>query len=141
MNSQHVGVSLFVLAEFQVVGPPDPLIALAGSDLVLPCSLQPSISAVDMYIDWTRLDPTQSQVHVYRDGEDQSEGQDPSYRGRTALFKEELEKGNASLLLTTVRVSDQGKYKCFIKAKSQYDDYNIQVVVEGRNSSLFVNFM
>ncbi|KAI4875966.1 hypothetical protein NFI96_022099, partial [Prochilodus magdalenae] len=126
----HVGVSLVVLAEFQVVGPPDPLIALAGSDLVLPCSVQPSTNAVDMNIEWSRLDSTKSLVHVYRDGEDQSEGQDPSYRGRTALFKEELEKGNASLLLTTVRVSDEGKYRCHIRGESQDGDYTAEVRVE-----------
>ncbi|XP_036446676.1 butyrophilin subfamily 3 member A2-like [Colossoma macropomum] len=120
----------FTFSEFQVVGPPDPLIALAGSDLVLPCSVQPSMSAVDMNINWTRADLKNTLVHVYKDHRERNDDQDPSYRGRTALSEENLQQGNTSLLLSKVRGSDEGKYTCSIRAKSGFGDYTFEVKVE-----------
>ncbi|XP_036452576.1 butyrophilin subfamily 2 member A1-like [Colossoma macropomum] len=115
---------------FKVVGPAAPLVAVAGEDLVLPCSIQPSTSAVDMRVEWSRVNVVDSLVHLYKDNEDRNENQDQSFRGRTALFREELLKGNTSLKLSAVRVSDEGAYKCFIKDKSWYDDITVNVIVE-----------
>uniref|UniRef100_W5LCY0 Ig-like domain-containing protein n=1 Tax=Astyanax mexicanus TaxID=7994 RepID=W5LCY0_ASTMX len=100
------------LRKLQVVGPSFPLTAAIGEDLILPCSLQPNISAVDMTVEWLRLDQKDSIVHLYMEHEDRSKEQAVSYRGRTQLFKEELQKGNTSLKLSTVHVSDTGQYKC-----------------------------
>uniref|UniRef100_A0A8B9JCN9 Ig-like domain-containing protein n=1 Tax=Astyanax mexicanus TaxID=7994 RepID=A0A8B9JCN9_ASTMX len=92
----------FCIAErFNVVGPDAPLVAEAGEDLVLPCSLQPNISAEGMMVEWLRTDLTDRQVHL-------NDNQMESYRGRTALFKEELKKGNASLKLSALQPSDDG---------------------------------
>ncbi|XP_036452090.1 butyrophilin subfamily 1 member A1-like isoform X2 [Colossoma macropomum] len=115
---------------FKVVGPAALLVAEAGEDLVLPCSIQPSTSAVDMRVEWSRVNVVDSLVHLYKDNEDKNENQDQSYRGRTALFREELLKGNTSLKLSAVRVSDEGAYKCFIKDKSWYDDITVNVIVK-----------
>ncbi|KAL6484074.1 hypothetical protein MHYP_G00089470 [Metynnis hypsauchen] len=120
----------FTFSEFRVLGPPGPLTALAGSDLVLPCSVQPSVSAVDMNINWTRADLKNTLVHVYKYHGDKNDDQDPSYRGRTALSEENLRQGNASLLLSKVRRSDEGKYTCFIRASSGFGDYSVEVRVE-----------
>ncbi|XP_017574235.1 butyrophilin subfamily 2 member A2 [Pygocentrus nattereri] len=114
----------------KVVGPAAPLLAVAGEDLVLPCSIQPNTSALDMRVEWFRVDVTDSLVHLYKDQEDKNEGQILSYRGRTALSKEELQKGNASLKLSAVRASDEGAYKCLVEAKSWYDDITVNVIVE-----------
>ncbi|XP_030632638.1 butyrophilin subfamily 2 member A2-like [Chanos chanos] len=116
--------------QFQVVGPVGPLVAVAGEDLVLPCSLKPNISAVDMTVEWSRLHGSDTLVHLYTDHEDRNERQIESYRRRTALFKEELQRGNTSLKLSRVRVSDEGKYKCLIDSKSHYDDITVEVIVE-----------
>ncbi|KAG9274458.1 hypothetical protein AMEX_G11377 [Astyanax mexicanus] len=113
-----------------VVGPDAPLVAVAGEVLVLPCSIQPNTSAVDMTVEWFRLDAADRFVHLYENHRDINEKQDQFYRGRTALFREKLQKGNTSLRLSDVRVSDEGAYKCFIKDKSWYDDITVQVTVE-----------
>ncbi|KAL7875755.1 hypothetical protein AOLI_G00107180 [Acnodon oligacanthus] len=131
-----VTLILFVFMDSQseclkVVGPTAPLLAVVGEDLVLPCSIQPNTSAVDMRVEWFRVDVTDSLVHLYKDQEDKNEGQILSYRGRTALSKEELQKGNASLKLSAVQVSDEGAYKCLVEAKSWYDDIIVNVIVEG----------
>ncbi|XP_058249861.1 butyrophilin subfamily 1 member A1-like [Hemibagrus wyckioides] len=113
-----------------VVGPEAPLVAAAGEDLVLPCFIKPNTSAVDMTVEWLRLEEEASSVHLYRDHEDKNEDQAQSYRGRTSLFKEELQKGNASLKLSALQVSDEGEYKCLIENKSWYDDITVHVIVE-----------
>ncbi|KAI4892705.1 hypothetical protein NFI96_013467 [Prochilodus magdalenae] len=53
-----------------------------------------------------------------------------SYKGRTALFKDELLKGNTSLKLSAIRPSDEGAYKCFVQFGPVYDDAIIYVEVK-----------
>ncbi|XP_060761471.1 butyrophilin subfamily 1 member A1-like isoform X3 [Neoarius graeffei] len=117
-----------------MVGPEAPLVAVAGEDLVLPCFLKPSTSAVDMTVEWMRLEEVASLVHLYKDHKDRNEKQAQPYRGRTSLFKEELQKGNASLKLSALRVSDEGRYKCLIQDKSWYDDITVHIDVEAQGS-------
>ncbi|KAI5630211.1 butyrophilin-like protein 10, partial [Silurus asotus] len=114
----------------EVVGPAASLVVVAGEDLILPCFIKSKISAVDMRVEWFKLDVEDSLVHLYEDHEDKNKNQAPSYRKRTSLFKEELQKGNASLKLSALRVSDEGQYKCFIADKSQSDDITVNVIVE-----------
>ncbi|XP_053485434.1 butyrophilin subfamily 1 member A1-like isoform X2 [Ictalurus furcatus] len=131
-------VTLLILFSFmkfqseglQVVSPDAPLYAVAGEDLVLPCFIKPNTSAVHMTVEWMRLEDVASLVHLYKDHEDRNEDQAQSYSGRTSLFKEELQKGNASLKLSALRVSDEGKYKCLVEDKSWYDDITVHVIVE-----------
>ncbi|KAI2644930.1 Butyrophilin-like protein 3 [Labeo rohita] len=117
--------------QYEVVGPADPVFAVAGEDVILPCSVKPNISVVDMRVEWFRLDLKDSQlVHLYEDHEDKNTNQIQSYRRRTKLNHQELQTGNASLKLSSVRVSDEGLYKCFIQSKSWYDDATVNVNVE-----------
>ncbi|XP_049326033.1 uncharacterized protein LOC111193460 isoform X2 [Astyanax mexicanus] len=121
-----------VNVQFKVVGPAAPLVAVAGEDLVLPCSLQPSFSSEGMRVEWYRLHQTDTLVHLYEDYKDRNGDQMESYRGRTALFKEELKKGNASLKLSALQPSDDGAYKCLIEYGLQYDDITLYVEVKGK---------
>ncbi|KAL6460962.1 hypothetical protein MHYP_G00309280 [Metynnis hypsauchen] len=57
-----------------------------------------------------------------------------SYRGRTGLFKEELQKGNTSLKLTAIQPSDEGVYKCVIQSLHWDDDAIIHVEVKDKFS-------
>ncbi|KAF4116573.1 hypothetical protein G5714_004062 [Onychostoma macrolepis] len=107
-----------------------PVLAVAGEDVILPCSVKPSISVVDMRVEWFRLDLRDSLVHLYDDHVDKNTDQIQSYRGRTELIHQELQRGDASLKLSSVRVSDEGLYKCFIQSRSWYDDATVNVSVE-----------
>ncbi len=114
------------------MGPAGPVLAVAGEDVILPCSVKPNISVVDMRVEWFRLDLRDSQlVHLYEDHVDRNTDQIQSYRGRTELNHQELQRGDASLKLSSVRVSDEGLYKCFIQSKSRSDDATVNVSVEG----------
>ncbi|XP_049326047.1 uncharacterized protein LOC103029360 isoform X14 [Astyanax mexicanus] len=118
---------------FKVVGPAAPLVAVAGEDLILPCSLQPNISAEGMMVEWFRLHETDTLVHLYINSADRNGEQMESYRGRTALFKEELKKGNASLKLSALQPSDDGAYTCLIRDVDSYiDDVTLYVEVKGK---------
>ncbi|XP_036375383.1 uncharacterized protein LOC118771481 [Megalops cyprinoides] len=107
----------------------------SGEDAVLPCYLQPNISAEDLEVRWFRGDFL-APVHLYVNRRDDYTNQIPSYRGRTALFPGELRKGNTSLRLLEVKASDDGSYKCFVKSKEtdNYDDRVIRVTVKGAES-------
>nr|XP_055032993.1 butyrophilin subfamily 1 member A1-like [Misgurnus anguillicaudatus]XP_055033004.1 butyrophilin subfamily 1 member A1-like [Misgurnus anguillicaudatus] len=118
---------------FDVVGPVDPLIAIVGKDVILPCSLEPKISAVNMRVEWSRLD-LKDVVHLYEDHEDKNTNQLQSYRGRTEVFKDELQKGNTSLKLSRVQISDEGAYKCFIDSRTWYDEKVANLRVEAIGS-------
>ncbi|CAB1345617.1 unnamed protein product [Coregonus sp. 'balchen'] len=98
----------------QVAGSAEPIVALVGDDVILPCTLRPTVSAVYQTVEWQRPDLKPKEVHLYRDEKDDLALQNPSFRGRTSLFKEELVEGNASLKLTRVELSDAGNYTCYI---------------------------
>ncbi|XP_052407918.1 butyrophilin-like protein 3 [Carassius gibelio] len=119
-----------VKEQYTVVGLTGHVFAVAGEDVILPCAVKPNISVVDMRIEWFRPDLEDSQVHLYEDHEFKNIEQIQSYRGRTELIHRELQRGNASLKLSTVQVSDEGIYKCLIMSKSWYDDTTVDVKVE-----------
>ncbi|XP_028858308.1 NACHT, LRR and PYD domains-containing protein 12-like isoform X1 [Denticeps clupeoides] len=112
--------------KFQVVGPAGPVVAVVGEDLILPCSLKPNISAVDMRVEWSLAD-SYDVVHLYEEGSDDLQKQSPAYKQRTTLFREELKRGNASLKLSRVALFDENIYKCFIDSKNWFDDVSFQV--------------
>ncbi|XP_036420844.1 butyrophilin subfamily 3 member A2-like [Colossoma macropomum] len=120
---------------FKVVVPVAPVVAAAGSDVVLPCSVrrsadQSSLSAVDLNITWTGSDLGGAVVHFYGDHKDMNAGQIPHYRGRTALFKEELQNGDASLRLSEVNLRDEGKYRCRVDSDYFDDEASFDLKVE-----------
>ncbi|XP_036843832.1 butyrophilin subfamily 2 member A1-like isoform X2 [Oncorhynchus mykiss] len=132
--------SLSESERFEVLGPTDPIVAVAGDDIILPCHLKPNISAEDMTVDWLNLDFKDGRVFRYQNRKIIREDQIPSYKERTSLFQEELWRGNTSLKLTRVQGTDEGHYKCFIKAKSWYDDFTVQVLVKAVGSKPVVSF-
>ncbi|XP_059210514.1 butyrophilin subfamily 1 member A1-like, partial [Centropristis striata] len=115
-----------------------PIVALAGDDVVLPCRLDPPTTATFRAVEWTRpgLDP--EYVHVHQDGRLAYQGQNPQFKYRTTLFVDQLINGNVSLKLLRVKVSDAGKYRCFIP--SLWKEAFIQVTV-GAVSSPIISLM
>ncbi|XP_056607656.1 butyrophilin subfamily 1 member A1-like isoform X1 [Triplophysa dalaica] len=124
--------------EYEVIGPSAPVMTVSGEDVILPCSIKPNISAVNMRVEWIRLDLKGSIVHRYEDHKDINTDQLQSYRGRTQVFKEELEKGNTSLKLSRVQISDEGLYKCFIQSQSWSDDITVDLRVEAVGRPLVI---
>ncbi|XP_073702756.1 butyrophilin-like protein 3 [Garra rufa] len=117
--------------QYKVVGSAGTVFVVAGEDVILPCSVKPNTSVVDMRVEWFRPDLKEAQlVHLYEDHEDRNTDQIQSYRGRTKLNHQELLTGDTSIKLSSVQISDEGRYKCFIQSKSWYDDVTVNVSVE-----------
>uniref|UniRef100_A0A4W5PAL0 Ig-like domain-containing protein n=1 Tax=Hucho hucho TaxID=62062 RepID=A0A4W5PAL0_9TELE len=91
-----------------LIVPPDPVVASAGHDIILPCHLSPQTSAVAMDIRWFRDGHFAEPLYLY---EDIIREEGRGYEGRVSLFTQELERGNISLLLKNIKVSDRGRYK------------------------------
>ncbi|KAJ7992238.1 hypothetical protein DPEC_G00276450 [Dallia pectoralis] len=116
----------------QVVGQTEPVLAVEGDDVILPCTLRSSyrpLYAVDESVEWQRNDLKPKKVHFYRSREDYNADQNPVYRGRTSLFKEEMRNGNVSLKLTNVKLSDSGTYTCFIPTLKEPIQTNSELIV------------
>uniref|UniRef100_UPI003AAC81FC butyrophilin-like protein 10 n=1 Tax=Centroberyx gerrardi TaxID=166262 RepID=UPI003AAC81FC len=111
----------------QVIGPPQPVVAIVGDDVILPCHLEPALDAVATTLEWVRPDLDPRFVHVWRDGRELVSYKNPSYEGRTSLFIDKLKHGDISLKLSKVKLSDEGKYRCFIPSLNR--DSIVQLVV------------
>ncbi|XP_062313649.1 V-set domain-containing T-cell activation inhibitor 1 [Osmerus eperlanus] len=85
-----------------------------GEDVVLSCSLTLA-SASDVAITWTKKGLS-GVVYRYANGAAQLEEQNAQFRDRTQLFTSAAATGSASLLLSSVRVSDEGQYICSVSA-------------------------
>ncbi|XP_065806585.1 DNA ligase 1-like isoform X2 [Labrus bergylta] len=114
-------------AQSEVIVPSQPVVSLVGEDVILPCHLDPVMNAFDMIVEWVRPDPNPRFVLVWRHGQELETIKHPSFSGRTSVFIDELEKGNISLKLSKVKVSDEGGYKCFLPTLSKTS--TVQLVV------------
>ncbi|XP_038624641.1 butyrophilin subfamily 1 member A1-like [Tachyglossus aculeatus] len=99
-------------AQFFVIGPAEPILALEGGDAEILCHLNTKESAEDMEVRWFRSHPSNI-VHLYEYGEEQFGRQMDEYRGRTELVKDAIDYGSVAVRIRNVRVSDEGKYHCF----------------------------
>uniref|UniRef100_A0A667ZF32 Ig-like domain-containing protein n=1 Tax=Myripristis murdjan TaxID=586833 RepID=A0A667ZF32_9TELE len=104
----------FSSGQSQLIGPPQPIVAIVGDDITLPSHLEPAVDAVGMTVEWTRPDLEPRFVYLWRDGHEIVINQNPTYEGRTFLFRDKLKNGDVSLTLSKVKISDEGKYRCFI---------------------------
>ncbi|KAM3621295.1 uncharacterized protein V6R79_009042 [Siganus canaliculatus] len=105
-----------------------------GDDVVLPCSLGQTDLRYQIF-DWTKVkdveDKTQKEVFLYDAGihyNNGRTGQDPQFKGRVSHFKDELQRGNASIKIQNTKLEDRGKYKC-IFPNLQDQIFRIELVV------------
>ncbi|XP_042330552.1 CD276 antigen [Sceloporus undulatus] len=110
----------------EITVPNDPVVALFGHDATLRCSFYPdaNFSLDDLSLIW-QLTDTKRLVHSFAEGQDQLSNQESSYSNRTALFYNQLPRGNVSLLLRHVRISDEGSFTCFVRVQ----DYSSAAVI------------
>ncbi|XP_032381459.1 butyrophilin subfamily 3 member A2-like [Etheostoma spectabile] len=104
----------FCRGQSQLIG--SSIVATLGKDVVLPCHLEPAEDAADLTLEWTRPDLNPRFVHVWRFGQELASKKHKSFEGRTSLFVDELMFGNISLKLSRVKLTDRGRYRCFIPA-------------------------
>ncbi|XP_049923478.1 protein TsetseEP-like isoform X2 [Epinephelus moara] len=106
-----------------------------GDDAILPCQLETPFDKKTQKVEWTCKD---KDVHLYRKGRDDLTYQNKHFNGRTALFYDEMAKGNISLKLSQVNEQDEGNYTCRV-ISSQYPQCNILLNVVLHNNNLTEN--
>jgi len=84
---------------------------------------------------WYKENGNTFPVHTYYYNEDQLEKQDSLYKGRTALFLDQISGGNASLSLARVNFQDEGPYMCY--ARSNEDTF-VRLTVRGELKSCVI---
>lgn len=96
-----------------VVSCPNQIEVVQGDGASLQCRLAPQLDLSDYTVDWKRVD-LEEVVHVYRSKRDDPRPQAERYRNRTTLNHEHLRTGILTLLISSVQLSDSGRYKCFV---------------------------
>ncbi|XP_039595254.1 CD276 antigen homolog [Polypterus senegalus] len=88
------------------------LTAIVGETVQIPCSLNTEVSlkTEDISLEWRTSEDLI--VHSFVKGQDYWTNQAPQFKGRTQLFRSELSRGNLSLRLSSVSLTDDGHYAC-----------------------------
>ncbi|XP_028911848.1 butyrophilin subfamily 1 member A1-like isoform X2 [Ornithorhynchus anatinus] len=115
-------------AQFSVIGPAEPILALEGEDADLRCHLDPKMSAEPMQVRWFRSEFSNI-VHLYDNGEDKFEDQMEEYQRRTELVTDAMDYGSVAVRIHSVRVSDEGKFRCFFVNDQMYEDALLELQV------------
>ncbi|KAK6468634.1 butyrophilin subfamily 1 member A1-like [Huso huso] len=111
-----------------VIGSDQPVIAEYGKEVILPCHISPRSSAVGLEVRWFR-ERFDRIVHLYYKQRDQLSRQDSKYRSRTALPPSALERGDISLHLRNIELSDSGVYTCLADDRNQYEEGQTELIV------------
>jgi len=127
-----------------LIGSSEPIRAPLGSDVILPCIVQPERNMEEMMVRWWRpnvppdpRDPKSDYryVHLYLENQHQEDLTMPSYVGRTEMFADGLKLGNLSLRIRNLQPSDDGRYRCVIPMLGIDTDIMLEVF----GTSFYVN--
>uniref|UniRef100_A0A3Q2Z3A7 Ig-like domain-containing protein n=1 Tax=Hippocampus comes TaxID=109280 RepID=A0A3Q2Z3A7_HIPCM len=102
------------------------------------CLLEGNFSVGDdVAIYWIRF--PEILVHSFSYEVDRLKKQDKRFRGRTSLFKENIGKGNASLLLKDVVVGDEGRYMCRVGTLMGISDSFVNLHIEAPVTQIHIH--
>ncbi|TWW63575.1 Ankyrin repeat domain-containing protein 46, partial [Takifugu flavidus] len=131
------GVLPFSTSKSRVIGSSDPVLAVEGEDVVLPCFVEPKENVVELPLEWAKIDSNPQDlpekvdyVHVYRDAQELLDMKAPSYHGRTTLSVEGLRRGDISLRISNVTQIDSGRYRCLLPTVNSFTLVHLLVTPE-----------
>ncbi|XP_051820873.1 butyrophilin-like protein 9 isoform X2 [Antechinus flavipes] len=123
-----------VSGKFIVMGPQQPIIALVGEEAIFPCQLSPQTDAKYMDVKWFN-DQNGYLVHRYKYNQDYLKHQHQEYERRTEFLRDDISNGSVALKLHHIRLSDEGKYRCFFESSYAYGEAEFQVHVAAKGSA------
>ncbi|KAG2457547.1 TRI39 ligase, partial [Polypterus senegalus] len=124
---QAMAIYMYV-NKFSLVASSPSVFGHVGKDIVLPCALSANISAEGMEIRWLKKEK-QNSVIIFISQENNENELNKIYQGRTELLREGVRKGNVSLLLKSVTISDQGNYTCSVITSEWFSDASLTLNV------------
>ncbi|XP_051778275.1 butyrophilin subfamily 1 member A1-like isoform X4 [Erpetoichthys calabaricus] len=110
---------------FEISVPDEPVVGVVKGSVVLPCQVIPVVNTKDLEIAWLR-----DRENIYNVKNDQVTI-DEKFKGRVEIFKEEVNKGNVSLKIQDVVVSDWGVYTCNVLTSDYFREGLITLNVIG----------
>ncbi|XP_062372426.1 butyrophilin subfamily 3 member A3 [Sardina pilchardus] len=106
---------------------------LRGGSVTLPCWLSPTTDAEGMEVRWY-LKEYQTPVLLYHNGKLQNATQMEQYQNRTTLVPREpsssLKQGDVSIRIEDVKLTDVGKFTCYVSSSEHYDSDHVFLKVE-----------
>ncbi|NXR09978.1 BT3A2 protein, partial [Semnornis frantzii] len=126
--------------QYKIIPPEGPVIGVVGRGVILPCQLKVDIAPQRLAVHWTFIgSPARIEMTSY-DGKNPHNPflEDKAYQGRTEFFQLEFIKGNVSLHLKGVQLSDRGQYSCSVFFDNWYDEVvlDLHVAAEGDEASV-----
>ncbi|XP_038670658.1 uncharacterized protein LOC119975151 isoform X2 [Scyliorhinus canicula] len=113
---------------------PVPVSGFVGEQVVLPCIFKGNITISDLLVVW-RISEREILLKFINGSNDLTE-QDAHFRNRTTLFKDKLEQGNWSVLISDLRESDQHQFACQISDRTGVRFHqHVNLSVTGRGLS------
>uniref|UniRef100_A0A8C0I7G1 Ig-like domain-containing protein n=1 Tax=Balaenoptera musculus TaxID=9771 RepID=A0A8C0I7G1_BALMU len=138
---QEKAMAIFIPGQhsFLVIGPSEPIVAMLGADTVLPCRVSPAMSVENMEIRWFHSQFSDA-VYVYQNGMEQAGEQLVDFKGRAELVKDYITEGRVAVRIHSLRVSDNGMYKCFFKKGSDLEEalLELKVISLGSGPHIFM---
>ncbi|XP_078224260.1 butyrophilin subfamily 2 member A2 isoform X4 [Callithrix jacchus] len=128
-----LGLCALVSAQFTVVGPAVPILAMVGENTTLRCHLSPEKNAEDMEVRWFRSHFSPA-VFVYKGGRERTEEQMEEYRGRTTFVSKGISRGSVALVIHNVTAQENGTYRCYFQEGRSYDEAILRLAVAGFGS-------
>ncbi|XP_035985154.1 selection and upkeep of intraepithelial T-cells protein 1-like [Fundulus heteroclitus] len=133
-NLIHIYRHLFFVVFFKGVlsasDQPKQVVAFAGGNAILPCSMKIPDSYDIPTVEWSKEGLKPDVVYLYREGCETFEMKNLDFEYRTNLFVREVKNGNVSLRISGVQPSDAGTYQCLkIWKNSPRESTKVNLVV------------
>ncbi|XP_041030673.1 butyrophilin-like protein 8 [Carcharodon carcharias] len=106
----------------------DEITVKAGEDLVISCHYHPADEPSAIAFNWMKME-TMGIIYNYTVSHSSVGEQNPSYQDRAEVCDNEIPKGNVSLKLKNVTLSDSGIYRLSVTNQSQSHEIMVTVGV------------
>ncbi|KAM9450194.1 butyrophilin-like protein 10 [Clarias gariepinus] len=103
-----------------------PVSGLLGSSVSLHCAVTNNMDVRPMEVRWYRPNMYDTPALFYRDTEIQKSPVDVQYQGRVFLLGD-LEKGDVSVKLENLMLTDRGDYVCHVKSDIWFDKATVSL--------------
>lgn len=129
---QDLHLSLLA-GQFKIIPPNNPVVGVIGKGVVLPCQLEAKTVSERLLVQWIFTGKSPNIGVTTYDGINTLNPvrEEKTYQGRTHFFQSEVNRGNLSLHLKNVMLSDKGKYICFVSLENWYDEVVVDLDVAG----------